>query len=286
MTDGRKRKAPGAGDAAVAGKPTGPKARRSRSAKADDLAIVTEAIQDVPTAPEPVIILPDRNEAVQTTHSDLAREIMGGNPELISYRQSAREALVAAIERRREIVAETFPESKVSTDSAIRRLRELLSRFDKLDACVKGFILQADGATAPNEVVAAAVIDELIAGVTALLGIELEAVASQSRIMASALVQEYAGSSRAKPVTLSWDVDQHAADAFRSLHNAVKEYRARRMERREPYTQEDFLLGLVALGISNVPLLAALGAPELQAAPLGIQAVRRAAGKGSGYRRG
>jgi hypothetical protein len=220
-------------------------------------------------------------DSLQNPYSDFAREAVAEIPEVNAYVGHVRNVVLEAIERRRDALVVGGPDQKPSADPLTRQYRGLLKRMEQVDAHLKGFVIQL-GNRKLSPTALAATVEEILVALNALLGIELEAKAAETRILGSAILQEYAGSSRAKPVTLSFDLDQQVADAFKSLYNAVRAQRERRQGATGGFVPEDLLAILVALGQANVPLLANLGAPELQAAPLGLAALHRVTSAGGG----
>lgn len=170
-----------------------------------------------------------------------------------------RERMVQILETRAQDFVKPGEER---LDPHFRHLRALLRRFDEVRHLVQAFLVQVQPGLAPSDGDAQVAMEELLAGMEALFGIELEARTSQARIAQSSAVLEYAGVKRERPRTMSFRVERFVADRFKQLGSQIRQERQNLSGYACSLSPEDLLNLLLALGETNVGLLARMGAPE------------------------
>ena len=152
---------------------------------------------------------------------------------------------------------------KGRSDTQLRRLRSMLARMEEVDSLIRAFQVQTHPEFAPSQDAADAAIEEMISGIEALWGLELEARSSQARLAMSATVLEYSGGRQARPSVLTFRTNSFLAERFKRLNSRVRAERQSITGHSEVITPEDLLNMLVAMGECNESTLARMGSVEI-----------------------
>lgn len=176
----------------------------------------------------------------------------------LAYAGQAREALVAMATRRR---AEGLPYPGDPSEALLAQLQGLKARFDEVDSVVRSLLLQVQDREAVDPEQARRLTEEFMAGLNALVGIELEARAAQTRHALAAVLRDYLDGHAVQTRTVTLEVERELAKGFHGLTSQVRDRAARLFGRHDRLSHKDLFARLVAMGQANPDLLAHMGAP-------------------------
>lgn len=183
-----------------------------------------------------------------------AREFRGREKVYSDYVGAARETLITQVEERIQTLRDQGVATD-ATDSLLNQLRGLRSRHQEVDAITRSLLLQSGSDPV--------VMEELVAAITALVAMELEAKTAQSRHAMAAVLREYLGGHDRSMRDLVFRVESTTSRSFNSLLMQVRERQSHLFGRSDTFTKEDLLTRLLALGSVHRDLLAGLGSPAL-----------------------
>lgn len=199
----------------------------------------------------------------QTTGS-LAEEAREGDRAIINYARQARADILQMMQDRAKSVVQD-PSAHGQADPFQSQLKALMRRLEDVENITRAFSVQTMPGCAPGSDEAYASMEMMVEAVSSLFAAELEARATQGRLAATAVVQEYAGVKRLRPQTLKFNVDYYLNDRFKRLMVRVKQERSRILGRSETLDPNVLLNLLVSLGEANVPAIVYLGCPDVAA---------------------